>query len=364
MLNIENKFNFLDQALTKTRDHIEYNFSQICREAEIIFDLDNQISRINSWRDQCIVHLENCQQKTFEQLKNNFADFKMIYLNKQQDDKIVVLTFFIHQLARLNYKNELKIFQKLKYYHIYTYLCQIKSKKDKLILDMNKFLKVDDYSEQIILFDAHSKKLKSINVTAGYGCYKTVVYNKEIFLVLSKHNWTKTYIYVLSHEFRVLKKKFITNNFFVQFTQGIFFFQDEKTTNLIICNLELEQLQEIKLELELHLIYMNILNVNNRIVLNCFSKNEIQILTKDKLELVKSISTKEYSRTWIYVDFSSNIFLTMYKSEKKCYCVVCMDVDGNFIFKQDELFAQADDYFFDDNYLYVYTGSNLMATIF
>jgi hypothetical protein len=102
----------------------------------------------------------------------------------------------------------------------------------------------------------------------------------------------------------------------------------------------------------------------NRLVLYSFNVKKIGFIDKKLFKLVKAMPMIDKSKIVLFADMKSRVYLGVHDEATDSYSITCSDADGNVIFTQVMDSSKGDNFFFEDNYFYVFDNDYLLDSVY
>ena len=372
----EKKFEGIQSKLKSIQTEIVNNVEKITFSIDNVFNSENQKEIINNKRAQFLKNIVENERHAFNKLNNKKS---WIYYDRHTRE-LDYLMIFVCSLSQLNYKNDLKLYRKMYYYHLCDFSRHLNlpdefhSVKKFLVLDQNKFLVYDSNKKnELILLDNNFNILKQIKIGQDYKCFQICKNGNKLVMNLVTHLRRKTFVYVFDFNLNKIRCKQFRNQFlFIKSSQNIFFFRASDLHTFYLqydLNLELVGKLDINNKARMRIGDLNsILNHENKLVFNCPDSKEIRILSKKSLEQVATISTQGFAQYKIFVDAELKIYvffkLTVANNEQDAFHLYCYNSNGVLMFKQSPIFTDYFGVFKNYENLYLFDNNFKLKSFF
>ena len=373
---LEKRFEIFEFKLNDLKKNIELNCVKIFHSIESVLDFTHAENVFNKKRQLLLDQTYNDETKA---LKKALPLTYLSFLNKSKytASQKHIFNTFVRNLSRLFYKNDFKVYQKFRFYHLFNSVTNVKVNSQLkplanfyIVGDKMKYIAYDENSNELLVIDESFNCVKTVLVKRKYYCCQIWINGDRILLHLVSHNPVRTYLYLCDLNLNPIRKSLFKSHYtFIKPTQNYFFCEHTNSIDLehshFIYNFNLDLVENYRANIQNADAFLtDILVTLNRVVLKHTFSSKIEIRTKDTLELVKSFSTKGYSRTRVFVDDRSNIYLIMFESNEHRFEQSCFDYNGEFLFKQNSIFSEFTDFFANDQTFYLFDNNVHLTNIF
>jgi hypothetical protein len=340
-MNLELKFETFQAKLDQAVHSIQFNYEKLEESIREIFEEDKHSKLIDKKRLELIKKVFDLEERA---LKNPTASVLFYFKQNAKifDNQPNAWRLFIDSLSKIAFKNDLTFHKKIFYQRLHNFTRRIYIRKRigfLVQLGLNRCLTMNFEKSELLLLDSKSITLKVFQVKEGFICYQLYKVASRVLFNFIDGQSQKSFIYVCDFDLRPIKIKFFKNrNVYVYVSQQSLFYFDPGSHTFSILNLDLELVATVKRNDDLKADLNYILLAEDRLVLQMFDFTAINIIRKEKFEIVKTIQTRDASHISIFVDNESYIYATMKPDYSEWYELTCYDTNGHVICLQKFFF--------------------------
>jgi hypothetical protein len=366
ILELHKKFEKLELKFEQTIQLVIDKCEQVIERVDGILDIDKHEELMNKKRAQLIEQVDKNECEAIKKLARR-DEWIYLFQKYQKASMYELVKIYISDIAQLSFKNDFEMYRKFRYYHLLDFVQNIRLNEEFERLQNfyrltgNKFLAQDEHRNELVILDRKLNRLKTLRVRRKYFCCQLWKIGSRILLNLVKYKPLRTFIYIFDFDLSLVASHMFPHQYiFIKPNQDMFFCENYAFNFLF--NLDFELVDQFRRNHAINGYLNNVLE--DRLVFNCSSTGEIQILMKDSYDLVNSIVTRGFYRIRVNVDEKSRIYVTMYSEEDRQYQLRCFDCNGKFLFKQNPIFPEFNDFFVNDQNYYLFDYNITVKSFF
>ena len=366
--DLEVKFETIETCLKDLKRSNLDKTDLIKNKVENVFDLEKQYKKIDNKRKELlnmVSEIETEQLKSSSKI-NQTCFMRMKPIQENLDFKQV----FISNLSRLSIENDLNIFQKFRYYHLFNYKEPIHMQQfcpymnhTLYLIDMNNYVGFNEINNELSILNLNFELVKSIPINQVYSLTQLLMINStsRFLLNLGSEVNSRTFVCIFDKKLNLLKQKVFNKAYvYLRLCQDMFFFWDVRDymPQVLLYNLNFELLDTLNVNRHLDIVLRN----ENRLCFNYFEAGFMQIKDWKSGNIIKELPTKGFQMAVMFVDMQSHLFLLYQEVEE--FCLNCFDADGNLIFSQRSIFRDFNDFSINGENVYLLDDYLCLGAIF
>jgi hypothetical protein len=353
---LEKKFENLQIKLEQATQEVIDNCEKVIDNVDSVLYIDKHEAEMNSKRARLIDQIDKSE---FGSMKKLAQRDQWTYLSQkcQRASMSELVKIYVSEITRLVYKNDFEMYRKFRYYHLHDFVQSVglseefERLQNFYRLTGNRFLAHDEHRNELVILDRKLNRIKTLRIRRRYFCCQLWKIDSRILLNLVKYKPLRTYIYIFDFDLGLAASKMFQHQYiFIKPNQNMFFCENYAFNFLF--NLDFELVDQFRRNHAINGYLNNVLA--DRLIFNCSSTGEIQILMKESYDLVSSIVTRGFYRIRMSIDDKFRLYVTMYSEDERQYQLHCFNCDGKFLYKQNPIFPDFNDFFVNDQNYYLF----------
>ena len=353
---IEETFRRISIKVLNVKQKVVLNSEEVVSSIDASFSLEPQIYHINRFRQLLLDKLN----RAFENKHNPFENMRKesrIYLRGNQNSLTSLsIPSLLDQFDYLRISNDLKLFQKFRYFQFFNCVQEI-SLADEMgmlketykfdqftfyLFSETRFLIKDNDNNRLLIFNKKLKLLHTKSFNKSCSCWHLNVVQSRIVFTLFDTDSKNYFIYVLDSRLNLINRRKLskTRTVYVGFCENNIYYSCPLSSNYILLDLNLNVMKEFNLNMSASVLMHSL--SERRVILQNNMTREIQVFNVDKerigkensMLLIRAIKLDKFLCVKMFLDTDLNVYMLEKSLADNLIYLVCYNLNGSFLFRK------------------------------